>query len=724
LLRFLFLITLLLVTSFSIQAQKAYDYPSAPRSNHEYEYHGEKVKAPFHWMENPEDPRLAKWLSKQEDLSEKLQKKQTHYWNLKEQVGKTYWGEKSEFTDEYEEEPDLYSKYEFEYDYNRKLDGADIIYKIKGSQNNFKKLVDISELNKEGEQKRIVTNIIPSKKHDFALILISVGGSDWREGYFYNLLNGKRFADTLKYIRNGSHFSWHKKGVFYDRYRKPNEGKKLLDVPVGQALYYHEIGTSQNEDQFLYQSADTSGQRSFKFYKLRDEYLILNHYYNIRGQFYKAVSSTDINLNNSFLLKNFLLFPEDTESYFKVNMVDENDTAYITTNMNAPNGKVMKSSIHNRNKLITYIPEYDMDLRSLNPIGQDYIGAVYRKDGVFSALIFDKKAQLVRRINFPQGKKVNHFSQSNIAAKYLQFSVSSFYHPDIWYQLSLEDFSMKPIVKIQVPFRVDDLETRYVKYRSKDGEEIPMYITCLKETELDGNNPTLLYGYGGYGATSEPFYNKSMALWLLHGGIYAVPNIRGGGAEGAEWALAGRNLNKQNAINDFIAAGEYLISEKYTNRGKLAARGGSHGGLLVSAAAIQRPNLFKAIVAEAGSYDMLRFENFTVGGKILNINEFGSVENNDEYENLKSYSPLHNIKEGVHYPNILLITGENDDRVPPFHSYKFLASLQEKGSPYSLYQMYIVKGAGHGIAVSIEERIDKMMFIEHFLFDQLDLKFW
>jgi prolyl oligopeptidase len=237
--------------------------------------------------------------------------------------------------------------------------------------------------------------------------------------------------------------------------------------------------------------------------------------------------------------------------------------------------------------------------------------------------------------------------------------------------------------------------------------------------ELNGENPTLLYGYGGYGITVEPSYNASKALWLLKGGILAVPNVRGGGAEGLDWGLQGRRLNKQNTIDDFIAAAEYLIEENYTNSSKLGANGGSHGALLVSAAAVQRPALFKAVVAEAGPYDMLRFGNYTVGAVNTNINEFGTVTNQEDYENLKSYSPLHHIMEDVKYPNMLLITGDGDDRVPPFHTYKFLATLQEKASAESLFLLYQIPGAGHGGALNANDWFDKLVYKYAFLYGQL-----
>ncbi|MBT8296434.1 MAG: prolyl oligopeptidase family serine peptidase, partial [Gramella sp.] len=304
------------------------------------------------------------------------------------------------------------------------------------------------------------------------------------------------------------------------------------------------------------------------------------------------------------------------------------------------------------------------------------------------------------------------------------FSISSFFHPPLWYQISLEDLSFKPSVAVTVPYNIDNLETKYVTYTSKDGTEIPMYITCDKDTKLDGSNPVLMYGYGGYGITVEPNFDYTTGLFLAHGGIYVVPNIRGGGAKGNHWALEGRRLKKQNAIDDFISAAEYLIAEKYTRPEKMIISGTSHGGMLVTATITKRPDLFKAAIAEAGVHDVLRFHKYTIGSVNVNLNEFGTPTTLEDFENLRSYSPLHQIKRGVKYPNLLLITGDTDDRVPPHHSYKFLAKLQEYGDPKGLYEVYITPGSGHAGALTPEDSVDKLLFESYFLFDQLDIKFF
>lgn len=275
-----------------------------------------------------------------------------------------------------------------------------------------------------------------------------------------------------------------------------------------------------------------------------------------------------------------------------------------------------------------------------------------------------------------------------------------------------------------IPYDISRLETRCITYKSKDGTEIPMYITCKKDLKLNGKNPVVIHGYGGYGHKVEPSYNQFISVLLLNDGVLAVPNVRGGGAYGQEWALAGRRLKKQNTIDDFIAAAEYLIEAGYTQPEKVGITGASHGGLLVAAAFVQRPDLFKAVVAEAGPYDMLRFHQYTVGGVALNLLEFGDPNNEEDYRNIRSYSPYFNLKKGVKYPNVLLITGDTDDRVPPLHTYKFLARLQELGNPESLYVMYVNKGAGHGGALTEESYGEYELFKYYFLLDQLDVHFY
>lgn len=702
-------------------AQKKYDYPECLKDSTFDIYFNDTISYPYQWLEDGTGEKFNEWIHAQEKLTQKQQNRQTNVWTLRAQISAMYNKVEEETNESYIVKDDKYkSKYVFETKYKSYKKTPDILYKKRG-ETNYKSLIKIKDFRHDKYDNVVVTKRYVNNDLDIAAIEMSHNGSDWREVYFFDLIEGKQLTDTLKYLRTGSKLIWHHKGVYYDRFNEPINGRELLDKATGQTLYYHKLGTSQKDDIMLLQNPDTTGTRDFRYFKHDTTKLFFYHFYKVRGKIYNALSYSTLKKDHSIFLKNFLIYESKDTMSFNIEEII-GDTVILSTTINAPNGKILKANINQKNQLAAMIPEFDVQLRSVNKLGSNKLACTYRNDGLFMVLIFNLKGELLKKIDFPEGEKVKYFYEYNDKVKYTNFCVSSFYHPDIWYQLSLEDLSFKPINTIWLPYDVEDLETRYVKYTSHDGTEIPMYITCRKDIKLDGKNPTLLYGYGGYGHTVEPYFSEPETLWLLHGGILAVPNIRGGGAKGSDWSNAGRRLNKQNTIDDFIAAAEYLIQENYTSSDKLAVLGESHGGLLVGAVITKRPELFNTAVIEAGAFDMLRFEKFTAGSMQTNLNEFGTVTDSIDYKNLKSYSPLHNIHKGTKYPNVLLITGDSDDRVPPLHSYKFLAALQEKGDPSSLYHMYIIKGAGHSGALTPKDWVDKILYKYYFLFDQLDLR--
>ncbi len=710
-----------LSVTINVLAQKKYTYPLAPKDDITNVYFENTIEDPYQWMENPDDPRLETWLKAQQKLVTREEKKYVKAWTLRNQIATMYSGNRSKQKTTYKEQEEadsLKSKYEFKYRRSSTSRFPDYLYRLKGKKN-YKRLVQIKDLQKQTDDNIIITNKTINEEDDLVAIEFSRNGSDWREVYFYNLLTGEQLPHGLKNLRVGSNLIWEGKDVVYDAYNAPKKGRELLDIATGQKLMYHKLGNSQLEDKVLYKNPDTTGTSYFNFFKSKEQ-LFFNHYMKVRGNTYRALSTVNLT-PETFYLSQFLLYPNSKDIYVKVEEVFGN-TAVLNTNWEAKNGRVLAADITKLNQVSELIPEYDILLSNVNKLGKDKIACIYSDKGKNIALIFDIKGELLRKIDFPVGKKLNAFYENSDSAAYTDFCVSSFFHPNIWYQLSLTDLTFKPSSTISVPYKAETLETRYVNYLSKDGTEIPMYITCLKDTKLDGNNPTLLYGYGGYGTTVSPRFDESLTLWLLHGGVIAVPNVRGGGAKGSDWANAGRRLKKQTAIDDFIAAAEFLTISKYTNPEKLAINGASHGGLLVGAAITQRPDLFKAAIAEVGVYDMLRFEKFTVGSMVGNNNEFGNTLVEKDFKNLKSYSPLHNIKSGVKYPNVLLITGTQDDRVPPLHSYKFLATLQEKASNTGLYNMFVLEGSGHGGALNNDDFTKKIMCKYSFLFGQLDVK--
>jgi len=718
-----YLLTILVGLIFNASfAQKINNYPTAPKDASVDVYFDTIINDPYQWMENPNDPRLEEWLGTQEKLKKKESHKHTKVWTLKSQFNKLYWKVDSETLDDYvKKNSKLKSKYVFKYDYNGFNRSPNLLYKLRGEDGNYMTLVNSKKLRHGKDDNVLIAGREVNEEEDIAAIEISHNGSDWREVFFFDLITGEQLSDTLKYLRIGSSLTWHGKNAYYTRYDKPKKGRLLLDKATGQKLCYHKIGTSQSMDMVLYQNPDTTGYTYFRFFEMDDK-LFFYHYFKHKGKILRVLS-VDNFIPEYFYMKNFLIYPNNDSINLSIEALF-GDTLVIKSNWGAPNGRVLFANINQLNKIDEIIPEYDMILNNVNRLGKDKIACIYTKNGSDIVLIFNMEGKLLKKINFPEGKKVNYFYENDEDAEYTDFCISSFYHPDIWYQLSLKTLKYKPSESVSIPYDHTTIETRYVEYPSKDGTLIPMYITCLKNTKLNGKNPTLLYGYGGYGITVEPKFNESRLVWLLHGGILAIPRVRGGGAKGSNWAKEGRRLKKQNTIDDFIAAAEYLINEKYTNPDKLAVAGGSHGGLLVGAAITQQPELFKAAIIEAGVLDLLRFEKFTIGSSVTSVNEFGTTTSSEDFINMVSYSPLHNIKKGVSYPSVLLFTGDNDDRVPPFHTYKFLATLQEKGDPKSLYLLYLVNGAAHGGAFTSDDFYDKLLFKYYFLFDQLDLRFY
>ncbi|WP_268121776.1 prolyl oligopeptidase family serine peptidase [Roseivirga pacifica] len=718
-----FTLLLLSLTSSHLFGQKTYIYPSPPKEDTKNTYFDTTIVDPYQWMENPEDERLKDWLKEQAKITRRNDRGQDKKDLLHSQLSQIYYGIDFEVLIDFEPKQ---VKDTAKIKFSISNQGADrtpnLVYRM-GDQTTYQTLVRVRDFRDKRGDNVVITDWNYNEKEHLIAVEISVNHSDWREVYFYNMITGKAFPHHLENIRTSGNLIWSGRGVYYDSYKKPKEGRELLDKAIGQALYYHDIEKPQSEDELLYLNPDQEGISSFRFNNITNEKLLLYHFGQRGTRKYRAISTANLSRESDFNLKEFIVHPVDpdirfTESFFK------GDTIVMKTTWNAPNGKVIAANINDLNRVIEIVPEYDADLRHVYPLGKDMISCIYRIDGEYMALIYNFNGELLQKLTIPKGKKPVDLYETNPSKKETYFSLSSFYHPNLPYRLNFEDLSVEPLVELKLPYNVESLETRYVKFKSQDGTEIPMYITCLKNVKLNGNNPTLLYGYGGYGITVEPNFDREQALFLAHGGVLAVPNIRGGGAEGYDWAYEGQKLKKQNAINDFIGAAEFLINEGYTSPEKLAINGGSHGGMLVAASMIQRPELFKAVVAEAGPYDMLRLENFTAGGVNTNLKEFGSVTNEIEFQSLSRYSPLQNIKKGVKYPNTLLITGEFDDRVPPLHSYKFLATLQEKGDPKSLYELYVIPGASHSGALTTTDFTEMVLFKYYFIFDQLGVKFW
>lgn len=524
---------------------------------------------------------------------------------------------------------------------------------------------------------------------------ISEGGSDWRKVITMDAASKTIIGDTLKDIKF-SGLSWQgNEGFYYSSYDKP-EGSELSAKTDHHKLYFHKTGTSQSEDKIVF--GEDIVRRYVSGYVTEDgRYLVIM----------ASVSTTGNELYIKDLKKGDGKIKAIVNNFENDHFVIDNDDSrlFIVTNLNAPNKKIISVDAENPGieNWTDFIPETENALDAST--GSDYFFTHYMVDAISRVKQFDKKGNLIREITLPGSGTTSGFSAKK-EDKSLFYSFTNYITPTTIYKLDPLAGSSEIYKKPEIAFTGSDFESEQVFYNSKDGTRIPMIITYKKGTPLNGKNPTILYGYGGFGISETPEFSTPVALWLNMGGIYAVPNIRGGGEYGEKWHLAGTKMNKQNVFDDFIAAGEYLISEKYTSSEYLAVRGGSNGGLLVGAVMTQRPDLMKVALPAVGVMDMLRYHKFTAGAGWAY--DYGTSEESKEmFQYIQNYSPVNNVKEGAIYPATLVTTGDHDDRVVPAHSFKFAAQLQAKQSGTAPVLIRIETNAGHGSGTPVSKTIEQ-----------------
>jgi prolyl oligopeptidase len=697
-----------------------YKYPIAIKDSTVDSYHGTEVKDPYRWMEDLKDPRLNLWLEEQKKFTKRQQKNLKLEDLIHRELASFY------FEIDYSEIDSVRlektkTKYRFRYHRSNYNSPPDL--QLKGPDHvGYKTVFRTREFAINKDENVEVSDYKVNEDLEKLFVLVNRDGSDWREAYFFNLSKGIEITDTLENLRLGSNITWVNGGVIYDAYKKPEQHNLLRETSSHQALYYHRFGTSQIDDVLLYRNPDTTGNNMFTAKKLDENRLYMDYNIYSRGIKYNALGFADISKPESIYFRNFLVYPDNSELEYRREFI-QGDTIFLWTNQHAPNGKLVATNINQKNKLFEIVPESYLLLDHCNPLG-DKLACVYKEDRSQRVIFYDSKGNFIKLAEVEAGQKINYLYEFERKARRTEISISSFFAPDIWYWLNLDDLSLSPSQKISVPYDPTGFQTELVYYNSTLGAEVPMFITYKKGMKKKGSNPTLLHVYGGYGITKEPKFDRDLALWISKGGVYAVAGIRGGGAKGEEWHEQGKGILKVNTIDDINNAAEYLIDEGFTNPGRLGLMGASHGGMVVAAAAIKRPELYKIVVSEAGPHDMLRFGKYTIGKRNANLREFGDVAIKREFDTIYSYSPLHNIIEGEKYPNMLLITGESDERVPPFHSYKLLARLQDKASKDGLYQLYIIPNAGHFGATSANESTDYLRFKYHYLFYHLELDDW
>jgi prolyl oligopeptidase len=597
-----------------------------------------------------------------------------------------------------------------EYTYFSKNDGLQnqyVIYRQKGNEEP-EVFLDPNKFSADGTTS--LGEIEFSEDGSMVSYSISEGGSDWRKVIVMDAKTKELIGDTIVDVKF-SGLSWQgNEGFYYSSYDKP-EGSGLSAMTDHHKLYFHKLGTPQSEDKIVF-GADIKRRYVGGGVTEDGRYLVVT----------AAVSTTGNELYIKDLTKKNSRFITVVGNFEKDHYVIDNEGTklFIVTNLDAPNTRVITvdASAPGVENWKDLIPETENVLTPSS--GAGYIFAKYMIDAISKVKQYDMNGKLIREISLPGTGTASGFGARK-KDKEVYFSFTNYITPSSIYKLDPETGSSEVFKKPDVAFNGDNYESVQVFYNSKDGTRVPMIITYKKGTEMNGKNPALLYGYGGFNISQTPSFSPANAAWLEMGGVYAVPNIRGGGEYGEKWHLAGTKMNKQNVFDDFIAAAEYLIANNYTSSGYLAMRGGSNGGLLVGAVMTQRPDLMKVALPAVGVMDMLRYHTFTAGAGWAY--DYGTSEESKEmFEYIYNYSPVHNIKSGVQYPATLVTTGDHDDRVVPAHSFKFAANLQEKQAGKNPVLIRIETKAGHGAGTPVSKTIEQFADIFGFTLWNMGIK--
>lgn len=578
------------------------------------------------------------------------------------------------------------------------------LYYQYGINTSPKLLVDPDELSKK--DKIVIGSYDVSKDSKWLAYQFSRNGSDWAEAKVVSLKTETAGSDHLVNLKF-SNFAWKGEGFFYCTFSQTDQFGKT----EGQKVFYHKIGDDQSKDSLIFSRKNKDLQ--FDFLTTSDErFFVLTETNEQAGT--SSIYYIDFNAPTPHLTG--LLTNLKYDLYILDN--SGNDFIAVTTHK-ANNGSIVKINPANPYKWITIIPEDKQSMfTNVVPL-KDKLIVTYYANSRPTLLLADYEGNELFKTEFAVGTSLSGFSGKPDDDEFL-FNYGSYTIPPVVYKFNVKTYAMQLIQTTLVTFDFSKMEYKEMEYEGKDGVKIPMTMVYRKGMKRDGSNPTILNAYGGFGSVEQPSFDPGIVYFVEEGGIYAFANIRGGGDKGMSWANAGKGLNKQTSFDDFISAAEYLIKEGYTSAAKLASTGGSNGGLVVAAAAIQRPDLFKAVVPVVAPLDMIRFQKFTVGH--WHTDEYGTIDDSLSFTKLLRYSPLHNIKEDVNYPAMLIMTSENDDRVPPFHSYKFAARLQNRKIQTNPVLLRIEKKAGHdGSSTSesyIKEAGDKFGFIMQILNDK------
>ena len=663
------------------------------------DYHGTSISDPYRWLEDDHSEETIDWVKRQNEVTfdylhkipgrDNLIDRLTSLWNYPKYSSPFKEGDKYYFFK------------------NDGLQNQSALYSIIALNDDPVLVLDPNKFSEDGTSS--LGGLSFNKKGDILAYAVSEGGSDWRTIKLLDLKTGKTLSDEVNWVKF-SGISWANDGFYYSRYPEPTGDGELSDKNEFHKLYYHKVGTEQSQDQLIYADTGNPQRNVYGSVSEDEEYLF--------------ISATEATSNNTLKVKRIkdkTLKTLYDKFDFDFSVIDNNESSILVlTNHNAPNKRVIAIDFDNPDmeSWKELIPEKTEPIRSVSIVGKKiFVG--YLKDASSSVKVFDMHGKYLSDLELPGIGSVSGISGKKEGTEGF-YSFTSFTQPSTIFKLDTETMKSEIFRKSEINFDASDYVTKQEWYTSKDGTKVPMFITHKKGLALDGSNPTLLYGYGGFNISLLPSFGITRLPLLENGGVYVVANLRGGGEFGTDWHTAGTLDQKQNVFNDFIGAAEFLIENKYTNSDKLAIQGGSNGGLLVGACLNQRPDLFKAGFPAVGVMDMLRYHQFTIGWAWAG--DYGRSDDPEAFKYLIEYSPIHNI-EKIAYPATLVTTADHDDRVVPAHSFKYAATLQENHTGESPVLIRIETSAGHGAGKPTSKRIEEAADILAFMFYNMGERF-
>lgn len=697
----IFLIPAILMMSSCNPKEEKITYPETLKTDTVDVYFGTEVADPYRWLEDDNSAETAAWVTAQNDVTDAYLAKIPYRDQIRERLT-ALWNYPRYGV------PFKKGGYYFFFK-NDGIQNQSVLYIQDSLKGEARVFLDPNKLSTDGTTSLGTYSV--SKDGKYFAYAISKAGSDWNEIYVMETATGKQLTDKLEWVKF-SGISWRGNGFYYGRYDKPVGGGALSSKNEYKKVYYHNIGDSQDKDVLVYENRNYP-LRGYEVAATEDgRFLVLYETESTSGN---ALYVKDLNKPNADFVKIADGFRFDYSF-----IGNDGEKFYLLTNDAAPKYKLVEVDLKSpaAANWKTIIPEKEEVLKSAEVAGL-HIVALYMKDATSKAFVHKMDGSLLHEIELPGPGTIAGF-EGNKEENEAFFSYTSFIYPSTVFSYDIAANRAEVLHQSEIDFDPSLYESKQIFYTSKDGTKVPMFIVHKAGLKFDGNNPVYLYGYGGFNVSLTPTFSVSRLLFIEQGGVFAVPNLRGGGEYGEAWHRAGTKLQKQNVFDDFIAAAEYLIAEKYTKPEKIAIAGGSNGGLLVGACMTQRPDLFAVALPAVGVMDMLRFHKFTIGWAWTE--DYGSSEDSAEFKYLLGYSPLHNLKAGTCYPATLVTTADHDDRVVPAHSFKFAATLQEHQDCNKPALIRIETNAGHGAGKPISKMIDEATDIWAFTMYNLGMK--